>query len=68
MGFISGFQKTISASSRVEEMKVVENDWGWRGDQKDNVKIFRYMPNSENEKEREEYNEGNTNNKKKKIK
>ena len=50
MGFISGYRKTISASSKVEDLKVVENDWGWREDQKDIVKIFRHMPFSEDGK------------------
>lgn len=68
MGFISGYRKTISASSKAEDLKVVENDWGWREDQKDTVKIFRYMPNSEDEKKSEEINDENTKNKKKKIK
>lgn len=68
MGIISGPQKTISASSVLKELKAVENDWGWRENQKNKVKIFRYMPNLENENEREKFNEENAKNKKKKIK
>ena len=42
MGIISGPNKTLSASSLTNI--VVENDWGWREEQKDEVKIFRYNP------------------------
>ena len=46
IGIISAQGKTISASS-IENV-IVENDWGWREGQRDKVKVFRYMPNSEN--------------------
>ena len=46
IGIISAQGKTISASS-IENV-IVENDWGWREGQRDQVKVFRYMPNSEN--------------------
>ena len=46
IGIISAQRKTISASS-IENV-IVENDWGWREGQRDQVKVFRYMPNSEN--------------------
>ena len=47
IGIISAPQKTISAS--FTEGKIVENNWGWRANDKnggcrDNVKIFRYHP------------------------
>jgi hypothetical protein len=42
MGIISGPNKTISASSVTNT--VVENDWGWREEQKNEVNIFRYNP------------------------
>ena len=38
VGIISGEKKTISAN----EKEIVENDWGFRGDEED-VKIFRYV-------------------------
>ena len=67
MGIISGPQLVISASSRPEdENKVVENEWGWREDIKNNVKIFRYIPNSKDIEEQTK--EENLSNKKKKIK
>ena len=38
VGIISDQNKTISATPK----EVVENDWGWREENKNNVKIFRY--------------------------
>ena len=46
MGIISRPHKTINASSRIgDKMKIVDNDWGWREDEKNIVKIVRYFPN-----------------------
>jgi len=40
MGIVSGSKSTISASAK--EFKVVNNDWGFRGDEDRPVRIFRY--------------------------
>lgn len=42
VGIISAPQKTISASSK--ENKIVENAWGWRPEERENIKVFRYHP------------------------
>ena len=42
VGIISAPQKTISASA--VENKIVENNWGWRKEQWNTVRIFRYHP------------------------
>lgn len=69
IGIISGFKKTISASSRSNENKVVENDFGWREDEQDIVKVFRYMGEgyTSTQADEEKTNPGNKY-KKKKIK
>jgi len=44
MGIVSGYHTTISASARFkDEFRVVNNDWGYRGDE-GTIKIFRYNP------------------------
>ena len=67
IGIITGFRKTISASSRSDENKVVESEFGWREDEQDIVKVFRYMGEgySSKEAEDEKNNPGNKNKKKK---
>ena len=57
IGMISGQKKTISASSKVHE--VVENDWGWRKDERDEVKIFRYTGEINSSEEDDEFNSEN---------
>lgn len=42
VGIISGPQKTISASA-IENV-IVENAWGWRPEERDKVRVFRYHP------------------------
>lgn len=42
VGIVSGVRKVISASAI--EGKVVENDWGWRKGECENVVIRRYHP------------------------
>ena len=42
IGIISGPQKTISASSNTDT--IVENDWGWRADERNDAEVFRYHP------------------------
>ena len=59
MGIISGQKKTISASSKVFVNKVVENDWGWRKDERDTVKIFRYTGEINSSEENDEFNSEN---------
>ena len=59
---ISGPGLTFSASST--ENKVVENAFGWREDEKSKIKIFRYVPNSEDIEE--QLKEENLSSKKKK--
>lgn len=51
MGIISGPNLTINANSKFWVNKVVENDWGWREDQKNDVKIFRYSNDVSQESE-----------------
>ena len=69
IGIISGFRKTISASSRSDENKVVESEFGWREDEQGIVKVFRYMGEGYSSKEAdEEINNPGNKNKKKKVK
>ena len=56
MGIISGKGKTISANSSLNPFNenkniVIENDFGWREEEKNVVKIFRYNLDDENNKD-----------------
>ena len=57
ISIISVQKKTISASSKVN--KVVENAWGWRKDERDTVKIFRYTGEINSSEEDDEFNSEN---------